>query len=70
MAPPSLQEHLDFHSARLTTYSLLKAEIDAYLDVKLAATAGGASPMDVDALKGGKKGGKKGGGKVVARAER
>ena len=70
MAPPSLQEHLDFHAGRLVTYTLLKAEIDAYLDVKLSAQAGGATPMDVDALKGkkgqyGKGGGKhgKGGGK-------
>ncbi len=52
MAPPSLQEHLDFHAGRLVTYSLLKAEIDAYLDVKQSAQAGGATPMDVDALKG------------------
>ncbi len=43
------------------TYSLLKAEIDAYLDVKQSAQAGGATPMDVDALKGKK--GKYGKGK-------
>ena len=49
MAPPSLQEHLDFHAGRLVTYNLLKAEIDLCLDVKQSAQAGGAVPMDVDA---------------------
>ena len=68
MCPTSLQEHLDFHSGRLLTYDLLKAEVDAYLDVKHAAAlagGGGATPMDLDTFHKGKKakGGKKGGGK-------
>ena len=61
MAPPTLQEHLDFHAGRLISYALLKAEIDACLDVKQSAQAGGATPMDVDALNGKK--GKYGNGK-------
>ena len=40
------------HAARLNSYSLLKAEIDAYLERKLAVASGGAAPMDLDALKG------------------
>ena len=52
----------------MLTYDLLKAEIDAYLDVKHAAAlagGGGATPMDLDTFHKGKKakGGKKGGGK-------
>ena len=53
MCPTSLQEHLDFHSGRLLTYDLLKAEVDAYLDVKHAAAlaGGGATPMDLDTFR-------------------
>ena len=50
MCPPSLSDHLDFHAARLGAYALLRAEIDAYLGVKLAPSSAGAMPMDVDAL--------------------
>lgn len=65
MCPTSLQEHLDFHSARLNTYDLTKSEVVSYLDVKYAPQGDGAVPMDVDALKGKGKGsrGKKGKGK-------
>eukprot|EP00971_Amphidinium_carterae_P202925 4026895-Amphidinium_carterae.1 len=53
MCPTALQEHLEFHSARLTTFKAAKDEIDSYLDVKIA---GSSSPMDVDLLQGKGKG--------------
>ena len=36
MCPQPLQEHIGFHAARLSSYQLVKEEIDAYLDVKVA----------------------------------
>ena len=58
MCPQALQEHLEFHSARLNSYPVLRAEIDAYLEVKTAV--GAPIPMDLDALKGKGKGKDKG----------
>ena len=43
----SSQEHLEFHSNRLSTYRLPTEEIESYLFVKRPA---GSTPMDVDAL--------------------
>eukprot|EP00974_Lingulodinium_polyedra_P031612 3043252-Lingulodinium_polyedra.AAC.1 len=64
MCPQSLQDHLNFHVARLATYDLLRSEIDAYLDVKKEEPTHGGDPMDVDALGKGKSKGKgKGKGK-------
>jgi hypothetical protein len=63
MCPKALQEHLEFHSARLTSYKLLKSEIDAYLEIKMAASSSGAVPMEIDALTHKGKGKGKGKGK-------
>ena len=52
MCPPSLQEHLNFHTARLNTYDLVGSEVMSYLDVKHAPQSDGATPMYIDALKG------------------
>ena len=63
MCPTALQQHLEFHAARLNTYDALKSEIDSYLDIKLVASSG-ASPMDIDAVEQAKgKGTSKGKGK-------
>ena len=32
MCPENLQTHLELQAARLTTFTLLKKEVDAYLD--------------------------------------
>lgn len=47
--PAGLQEHLELHAARLSTYDLMRSEVEAYLDVKLSSSSGPA-PMDVDAV--------------------
>ena len=54
MCPPALQEHLEFHSGRLSNYKTLKAEIDSYLDIKTSTKPMGPAPMDVDSLGKGK----------------
>ena len=48
MCPPSLQEHIEFHSNRLSNYKTLKQEIDSYLDIKTSAKTSGMDPMEVD----------------------
>ena len=48
MCPAAVEEHCSFHSSRLSTYSQLRDEIDAYLSIKISAT--GSVPMDLDAL--------------------
>eukprot|EP00971_Amphidinium_carterae_P330621 6463747-Amphidinium_carterae.1 len=57
LCPPALQDHLDFHASRLSTYAATKSEVDAYLDAKTSASSG-ATPMDLDALYKGKSKGK------------
>eukprot|EP00971_Amphidinium_carterae_P222914 4423481-Amphidinium_carterae.1 len=53
MCPTAIQEDLEFHSARRTTFKAVKYEIDNYMDVKIA---GSSSPMDIDLLQGRGKG--------------
>ena len=48
--PASLQEHLELHAARLSTYDLMRSEVEAYLDVKLSSSSTGLAPMDVDTV--------------------
>lgn len=50
MCPSALQEHLDFHVARLGTYDLLRQVVDEFVDRKLALQVGGATDMEVDAV--------------------
>lgn len=47
--PAGLQEHLELRAARLSTYDLMRSEVEAYLDVKLSSSTG-LAPMDVDAV--------------------
>ena len=57
LCPDVLQEHLDYHTSRLTTYKLLRDEITQFLDARQARSQG-AVPMDVDSLDKGKSKGK------------
>ena len=73
MSPEALQNHLELHASRLSTYATMKREIDAYLDTRDSRDTGGAAPMDIDALRNGiskSKGKDKGKAKVKAVAVR
>lgn len=48
--PAGLQEHLELHAARLSTYDLMRSEVEAYLDVKLSSSSSGLAPVDVDTV--------------------
>ena len=50
MAPQSRQEHLEFHSNRLSTYWLAKEEIEPYLDIKVPARSNQARVHVVNCL--------------------
>ena len=54
MRPESLQNHLELHASRLKTSELMRKEIDAFLDARESKDTGGATPMDIDALRNGK----------------
>ena len=71
LVPHELEQHLALHRARLSNYSLVRAEVDGYIDAKVSQSAilGGkprktaeSTAMDVDSLqkKGKGKGNNKG----------
>eukprot|EP00973_Karenia_brevis_P003579 497190-Karenia_brevis.AAC.1 len=46
MCPDILREHIELQAARLSTYALIRKEVDAYLESRNAREMGGAAPMD------------------------
>ena len=50
MCPDSMREHLELQASRLNSYSLIRKEVDAYLDTRAARESGGAVPMDIGSM--------------------
>eukprot|EP00972_Heterocapsa_arctica_P057520 8486053-Heterocapsa_arctica.AAC.1 len=63
MLPEALKNHIYMNQNRLSSYDLVKGEIETYLEARHGkeATDQGSAPMDLSNLGGGK--GKKGKGK-------
>ncbi|CAK9097534.1 Retrovirus-related Pol polyprotein from transposon TNT 1-94 [Includes: Protease [Durusdinium trenchii] len=65
LAPPALSAHLELNMSRLTTYDAMRREMVSYAETRRALTTpadSGATPTEIDALKGAKSRGKGRGG--------